>query len=110
MRECRSDDSKDDLEVAIAEVRRALKPVNVYGTDDLEAAIAEVRKALKPVNVLELAEPDMMTMDAEEFKEVDIELALDSGAVDHVMNKLPLPEYCPFQRQHARAAFRGSER
>ena len=74
----------------VRQIREMLQDNN---DDDMLEAIAEIRAQLQDdqVNIMEHAEPNLMELDSDQFKEVVIEIALDSGAVDHVMNRCDIP-------------------
>jgi hypothetical protein len=85
-------DIETEMEKHVRQIREMLQDND---DDDLTEAIAEIRAQLQEghVNIMEHAEPNLMELDNDQFKEVKIEIALDSGAVDHVMNRCDIPGY-----------------
>ena len=92
----------ETLETSTPKISKSPKPVEQYvdeirklmkdEDDEMKEAIAEIRAQLrKPVQVLEHLEPNLLELGDEEYKEVVIEVALDSGAVDHVINSADIP-------------------
>jgi len=83
---------EEDMEQYIQKIQKLFKGND---EDEVEVATQKIQMKLRPesVNIMELALPDLMAVADEEFREVEIEVALDSGACDHVINKCDIPGY-----------------
>jgi len=83
--------STDEMDIYLNQMKQLLKDDE---KSELEQAIEGFRMQLQqPVQVLELADPNLMEVDNDKYEEVVIEVALDSGAVDHVINHCDIPGY-----------------
>jgi hypothetical protein len=84
--------SSNPLEHYISKIQELLKDDD---EETVEAATKRIQTRLKPtaVNIMEHAQPDLMAVAKDEFQEIEIEVALDSGAVDHVINQCDIPGY-----------------
>jgi hypothetical protein len=79
------------LEDYVKQIRELMRD---EGQEELQQAIDEIRQQLNgPALVLEHTEPNLLELGDEEYRETTIEVALDSGAVDHVINKADIPGY-----------------